>query len=207
MAKKYYAVRAGRIPGIYEKWADCQKQVTGYSGAIFKSFPSLEEARRFIAGTADTQPRDIQAIVPDQSPNPAAAIAYVDGSYDPKTKAYACGVVLFYNGQEHRLSKKYTDPEMAEMRNVAGEIMGATEAISFCLAKRIPALQIYHDYEGVARWADGSWRANKAGTKAYSEACRAAGQQLSLRFHKVKGHSGDKYNDLADLLAKTALGL
>ena len=37
MAKnKYYAVRKGRIPGIYRTWSECQKQVTGYPGAVFK---------------------------------------------------------------------------------------------------------------------------------------------------------------------------
>ena len=35
MAKnKYYAVRKGRIPGIYRTWSECQKQVTGYPGAV-----------------------------------------------------------------------------------------------------------------------------------------------------------------------------
>ena len=39
MAKnKYYAVRKGRIPGIYRTWSECQKQVTGYPGAVFKGF-------------------------------------------------------------------------------------------------------------------------------------------------------------------------
>ena len=27
MAKKFYAVKAGRTPGIYETWSDCEKQV------------------------------------------------------------------------------------------------------------------------------------------------------------------------------------
>ena len=28
-------------------------------------------------------------------------------------------------------------------------------------------LTIYHDYEGIARWCQGDWKANKEGTKAY----------------------------------------
>ena len=31
--------------------------------------------------------------------------------------------------------------------------------------------------------------------------------KVSVRFQKVTGHSGDKYNDYADKLAKQALGL
>ena len=30
---------------------------------------------------------------------------------------------------------------------------------------------------------------------------------VDIKFVKVKGHSGDKYNDLADKLAKEALGI
>ena len=52
MAKKYYAVKAGRQVGIYRTWADCQKQVQGYSGAVFKSFPTVEEAEAFIGDTS-----------------------------------------------------------------------------------------------------------------------------------------------------------
>ena len=49
MAKnKYYAVRKGRIPGIYRTWSECQKQVTGYPGAVFKGFVTEEEAQSFL---------------------------------------------------------------------------------------------------------------------------------------------------------------
>ena len=47
MAKKYYAVRTGRKTGVFMTWAECQKQVTGFSGAEFKSFPTMEEAQAF----------------------------------------------------------------------------------------------------------------------------------------------------------------
>ena len=41
MAKKYYAVRAGRKTGIF--------QTTGFKGASFKSFPTLAEAEAYMA--------------------------------------------------------------------------------------------------------------------------------------------------------------
>lgn len=41
---KYYVVWEGKIPGIYDKWDDCKKQVDGVIGAKYKSFPSHEEA-------------------------------------------------------------------------------------------------------------------------------------------------------------------
>ena len=48
MAKKYYAVRQGRVPDVYTTWADCEKQVKGFGGAIYKSFPTEAEARAFV---------------------------------------------------------------------------------------------------------------------------------------------------------------
>lgn len=42
-----YAVACGRNPGVYENWRDCKDQVKGYSGAVFKSFPSRQEAQEF----------------------------------------------------------------------------------------------------------------------------------------------------------------
>ena len=44
MAKKFYAVKTGRTPGVYGTWADCKAQVDGYSGAVYKSFPTAAEA-------------------------------------------------------------------------------------------------------------------------------------------------------------------
>ena len=47
MAKKqkYYVVWQGNTPGIYDNWADCQKQVVGVTGAQYKSFVSLAAAQ------------------------------------------------------------------------------------------------------------------------------------------------------------------
>ncbi|EED15006.1 ribonuclease H, putative [Talaromyces stipitatus ATCC 10500] len=49
-AVKYYAVKEGFRPGIYYNWSDCLAQVTGFKGAVFQSFPSLEEATSFLTG-------------------------------------------------------------------------------------------------------------------------------------------------------------
>ena len=195
--KKYYAVVGGREGDkIYTSWDQCRRQVIGVPGVIYKGFADLPEAEAFLSGGApageDTPPED-------------TAVAYVDGSF--YGGEFSCGAVLFYRGQEIEFSRKFDDKELSSMHNVAGEIMGALTVIDYCLKEGIPALEIHHDYEGVAKWAQGQWKANKPGTMAYAQACRRAGEKLSLRFVKVKGHSGDKYNDRADYLAKKALGL
>ena len=52
MAKKYYAVRAGRKTGVFETWDQCKAQVLGFSGASYKSFPTREEAEAFVSGNS-----------------------------------------------------------------------------------------------------------------------------------------------------------
>ena len=93
------------------------------------------------------------------------------------------------------------------MRNVAGEIMGAEKAMRYCLEKGIKNLEIVHDYEGIASWCTGKWQARKEATKAYKAFYDSLAGRLNVTFRKVKGHSGDTYNDAADRLARAALGI
>ena len=135
------------------------------------------------------------------------AVAYVDGSYYHPDRKFSCGVVLFWKGREFHFKEAYTDPDLASMRNVAGEIKGAQKAMEYCLKHGISSLCIFHDYEGIAKWCEGQWEAKKEGTRAYRDFHRRASEKLNITFRKVKGHSGDTWNDLADRLAKEALRL
>lgn len=45
---KYYAVKKGKNPGIYNTWDECKAQVDGFSGAVYKSFKTKDEAENFI---------------------------------------------------------------------------------------------------------------------------------------------------------------
>lgn len=49
---KYYAVKKGRQTGIYTSWPDCQQQITGYSGAVYKSFASKAQAQEWLTKEA-----------------------------------------------------------------------------------------------------------------------------------------------------------
>lgn len=232
MASKFYAVKQGRVSGIYRSWAECSAQVHGFSGAIYKSFPTLMEAEAFMGSVGnpvnkekntvttkslDKQMKNSKKVqtehnVPDindilQNPDKEEAVAYVDGSYYHPTREFSLGAVVAYKGEEFHFSEKFTEPELASMRNVAGEIKGAECAMQFAMDHGCSSLYIYHDYEGIARWCLGEWKTNKEGTKAYKAFYENVSKQVSIHFVKVKGHSNDVYNDLADELAKQALGL
>ncbi|WEV51250.1 ribonuclease H family protein [Lactobacillus sp. ESL0731] len=51
---KFYAVKKGRVPGIYRTWDATKKQVDGFSGARFKSFNEEADAIEFIGGDPKT---------------------------------------------------------------------------------------------------------------------------------------------------------
>lgn len=193
--QKFYAVKIGRESGIFTTWDDCKKQVIGYKGAVYKSFLSWEEAEQYLNGD--------KKITMEQYHGP---IAYVDGSYDVKTGAFAAGAVILYQGEQIEFSEKYTDSELAQMRNVAGEIKASRLVMEYALANGWKNIAIYHDYQGIAAWCDGSWQAKLDGTKEYRDFYQSIKDKLAVHFVKVKGHSGDKYNDMADSLAKKALG-
>lgn len=47
MAKKnFYTVWNGITPGVYASWNDAKAQIDGYDGALYKSFPTKEEAEK-----------------------------------------------------------------------------------------------------------------------------------------------------------------
>lgn len=226
MAGKFYAVKAGRQTGIFNSWEECKKQVDGYPSASYKSFKTAAEAAAFIglipnqkvnAPTAYTASSfdssdsfNSFSTFANTNNSPAdfvtgnTAIAYVDGSYNISTCEYGYGVVFFYNGEEIHLKKGFPKDDLAAMRNVAGEIKGSEAAISYAISNHISSIKIYHDYEGISKWCTGEWKANKEGTIAYRDFYNNAKKYLKIEFVKVKGHSGDTYNDIADRLAKEA---
>ncbi|WP_099468749.1 ribonuclease H1 domain-containing protein [Konateibacter massiliensis] len=199
MAKKFYAVKVGKTPGIYASWTECQNQINGYSGAVYKGFAMKEEAEAFLKGEVLEK-----KLIEQQK---SEAIAYVDGSYDSSSNSFSYGMVFIYEGKELHLSNRYDDSDLAEMNNVAGEIKGAEAAMQYCLENNIDSVTIYHDYEGIAKWCNGEWKAKKAGTIAYANYYKEVSQKIKILFMKVKAHSGDKYNEIADQLAKNALGI
>ncbi|KAL2651569.1 hypothetical protein R1flu_019697 [Riccia fluitans] len=66
--RKYYAVKSGRNPGIYDTWDACQQQVKGFKGNEYKSFPTLEEAQQYVGCGGGRVTRAIAAEVPISVP-------------------------------------------------------------------------------------------------------------------------------------------
>lgn len=195
-SKKYYAVKQGRKTGIYNTWQDCKKQVEGYKNAIYKSFSTEAEAHNYLG--LDSLDEF------DTNDNSNILKAYVDGSFSKELNRYSYGCVLI-SDKVINLSGADDKPEFLSMRNVAGELLGAIKAIEWAYKNKYTSIILYHDYQGIAKWATGEWQAKKPGTHQYREIIEKYKEKIIIKFKKVDAHSGDKYNDEADRLARKAL--
>ena len=199
MPSKFYAVRKGRKTGVFHSWAECQAQINGFSGAEYKSFKTNGEAMDYVMGEKKVEREPVE--------DHEKAVAYVDGSYNVHTKEYSYGAVLRHMGKEYEYSQKGTDSTLADMRNVAGEILGARKMMELCVKNNIKVLDLYYDYEGIEKWCTGAWQARKEGTQAYRDAYNSMKEALQVNFHKVAAHTGVELNERVDQLAKKALGI
>ena len=204
MGKKYYAVRRGKVTGILDTWDKCKDSESGYPNAEYKSFASEADAIAYLDGeTAAEKTSSGERPTPEKD----CAIAYVDGSYKEKTGEFSYGAVLFIGNEMLEFSEAFYNEKVSEMRNVAGELKGAMVVMQYCVKNGIKHLEIHYDYEGIEKWCTGAWKRNKTGTVEYKKYCDFIKTKLDITFVKVKGHSGDTYNERADRLAKKALGI
>lgn len=210
----FYAVLAGRQPGIYKTWAECQRQVIGFKGAKFKGFVTLEDAEAFMGsrngagsagnGTGSVAGSAVNGKGQENGDFSSGTVIFVDGSY--MKGRYSWGFAAYEGGELiYTANGAGTSKDAAKLHNVAGEMDAAREAVQWAEAQGLEdtGVTICHDYEGIAAWPLGHWQAKLPQTQEY-----AAFMQPRLgwvRFQKVAGHTGVEGNELADRLAKEAL--
>lgn len=216
--KKFYAVREGLQTGIYESWQECQAVIDGYSNAEYKSFSTREEAERYMDGidvdkeAEMTRPEPAGCkpeLVLEEGGMPVSSskvIAYVDGSYEDKLKKYSFGcIIITPSGEVIKESGNGNNPASLAIRNVAGEMLGAMYAVKWAMINGYKEIELRYDYAGIEKWVQGEWRAKNELVQKYAAAMNEWKKNIHISFLKIAAHSNNKYNDMADELAKSAL--
>ncbi|MCS7152474.1 MAG: hypothetical protein N2253_02875 [Bacteroidia bacterium] len=125
----------------------------------------------------------------------------VDGSWQ-ENGYVGYGLVVRQDGKEvYREGGRVpsNDPDLQAHRQIGGEIYAVVQAVRWCLRHKVKACTIYHDYEGLARWARGEWKAKTTLTKRYVDFLRRAG--VEIEWVKVPAHAGLVWNEIANKLA------
>lgn len=223
-SKKYYAVKKGKITGVFNSWDECRDAVEGVSGARYKGFASMEEALGYLGISEGDSAEEMDVYVQKDDrraeiasekvhvderaelPAEGELLVYVDGSYDDGIKKYAFGCVFLL--PDGRIFTEYgngDNEQSLQHRNVTGEMLGAMYAVKFAMNNGFRAVEIRYDYQGIESWVTGEWRAKTELTGKYAASMREWGKSISIHFTKVAAHTNVRYNELADKLAKTGL--
>ena len=213
-AKQFYAVKKGKKTGIFDSWDACKKEIEGYSGAEYKGFATLKEAKEYLGisvdegeeGNLQVGGSKLQGKAPVVQQDADTLIAYVDGSYEHSLLKYAFGCVfLLPDGSIYVENGSGNNPDSAKLRNVTGEMLGSMFAVRWAIKNGFSKIEIRYDYEGVEKWVTGAWKSKTELTQKYAAAMCKWSQQIQLKFTKVLAHSNVYYNEMADQLAKQAL--
>lgn len=193
---KFYAVKKGKNTGIFLTWDECKEQVTGFKGAVYKSFKTLSEAEAFLE-------RNEEKIENIEEVN--GVYAYIDGSFDRVSGVYGSGVVIVDGDEKYEYKHAGNREDYAQLHNVAGELEAAKFVMWYAVDKKIKEITLFYDYQGIEAWATGSWKANLTYTQDYVKFYNKVKTRVKVNFVKVKAHTGIELNEVVDKLAKEAI--
>lgn len=159
MPGKFYVVWKGKEPGIYDNWEDCRRQVEGERGAKYKSFASLQEAKKAYAGDAadylQRAPKPMDPLLDALYGKPVTPSIAVDGACSGKTREaeyqgvdVESGVAVFRKGP------------FADGTNNVMEFLAIVHALAYCAQKGLD-IPVYSDSANAIKWV----RQKKAATK------------------------------------------
>jgi ribonuclease HI len=193
--QRYYAVKVGRVPGIYLTWAECKEQVHRYHGALYKSFYSKDAAECYMRPREKFKYKKV-----------VAPYAFVDGSYHRDTKTYGYGVCLSDGQKMHLYAGSGNDPDLVKLRNVSGETKAAMVAVEKAEELGLKEITILYDYIGIEAWAVGYFGTKIQYVQGYIDFMNSPERKVKIKYKRVPAHTGVAGNEIADILARNASG-
>ena len=147
----FYSVYKGRIKGVYKTWKECEEQVKGYSGAIYKKFASFEEALKFsengkkkvktILNNIDSIHNNIDSIHNNIDSIHNNINIYTDGSLIKKNSNIFAGYGIYIP----KLEFKHFAPLQGKKTNNRAELQAILYAINIFKDNKDAVLNIYTD--------------------------------------------------------------
>lgn len=124
---------------------------------------------------------------------------YVDGSHINGKVGYA--FVVLKDGRKIKESFGIVTGEPYTLHHqVGGEIKAVEEALAWCEQNGIKEVTIYHDFLNLEKWATGEFETNNKLTTDYQKYVQNS--NVKIYWEKVPGHSGVKWNEYVDKLAR-----
>jgi ribonuclease HI len=203
------------IKGIYDTWEECKSRVDGVKGAKYQKVQDLGQAEALLAGHGVVLPPGLHVFT-DGNHLGGVGVVVVwmpdDADAEPVVVTEIATSVgrIFYGGVVPALgSEDEVRAALDKSRNVLAELGGLYLAL--WQAPSGGSLNLVHDYEGIAFWMTGEWKANEPVVKAIVDGCKqiVTKKQLDLSFQWQKGHTSSwagrhdlaRFNARADELA------
>ncbi|MFF2532309.1 viroplasmin family protein [Brevibacillus sp. NPDC058079] len=210
--KKLYAIKYGQDPVtkksiggiILSSWAEAEPIIKGVKGAEYKSFTNRPEAEAYLQGESSSVAVNLEM-------QPDVLYCYVDGSFNKDIPNYSFGLCCVLNQKViHTDNGIGKNPDAIEMQQVGGELLGAITALLYAKSHSLNKVVILHDYNGVANHATGTWKRVNDFSKTYYDWMQNFFKNnpgMTVNFMKVTAHAGNDFNEIADGLAKLAVGI
>ena len=147
--KKYYVVWKGLKTGVFDSWKECEAQIKGVDGAVYKSFPDLEEAHRAYKERWEDYIKKGNANRRVSNPrvgNPVWESWCVDAACSGNPG------ILEYRGVETKTGRQlfHKGPFPLGTNNI-GEFLGIVHALAL-LKKTNNAIIVYSDSRTAIKW-------------------------------------------------------
>lgn len=130
-------------------------------------------------------------------------VVYVDGSFSNGKGGYG---IFFEKPFVYEISGK-VESEYGYLRNVAGELIAATNAIDIAIQKGLKEINLVYDYTGVFNYLEENWSTKDKNIREWIAKFRNQKKLIDVNFIKVPSHTNNFGNSRADALAKIGAGI
>lgn len=134
-----------------------------------------------------------------------SAIAYVDASYSSNERFGAIGIVLLTSSEVIQYSEIPENLENCALTSTNHELLAAAKAIKMAKERHIKNLIIKHDNSSIGELAKSQSVSKTSMEEWYKQLVMKHREKMTITFKKVKGHSKEYFNELADRLAYKAM--